>query len=423
MTQLGYLYEIRHRLVRIGLPALVSRGMFALWGFVTIFIIRSLPEDAYAVYAVAKSFEMFGTLLGGGFIHQAILKLASEGDSRREKQLANSGILMSLVFSCIAAALLLAGGGPLQTFYGSLDLGGVYLPIAGVIVSGALCGFPRLLLLTKHRTRDVMVSDVAQFIVRAGIVGVLILTGALTTASQIFTATVIANLVAFCISFALARGLFSPSQGMSRGSLSSVMSFAVITLGTTVANFVYTRTDILMLGKIAPDDVAAYGASRSLTGVILMITHAGNMILLPLVSRMWTSGKRSLVSARVWSTVLIAEVLALPAVAVCVLFPREALDFIYSGKYSDGWPITLVLGALLVVRPLGSFFATASAGVGKPQYSFYGVLISGIVNVGLNAILIPRMGGFGAALATTAAVVLGTVWIVLISTRFIRSNV
>lgn len=422
MSYFSNIYDLRHRILKIGLPALVSRGTLAVWGVLTIFIIRSIPEEAYAIYAVARSLEMFGGLLGGGFIHQAILKLASEGDSRREQQLANAGILMTLCFAFFSAVILIAGSGTINSFYGSLDLSGIPLLLAGVVVTGSISGLPRLLLLTKHRTRDVMISDLLQFAVRSGIIGVLIITGSLNSAQQIFRVTIIANIVAFFVSFWLARNLFFPSAGLRWNRMTQVMGFAVITLGTTMANFIYSRTDILMLGKIAPLDVAAYGASRSLSGMILMVTAAANMVLLPLISRMWKQGRRTLVMGRVWSTVLIAEILMMPVIALYVIFPRQVLDFVYSGKYSEGWPIILVLGALSLVRPLGSFFSCAAAAVGKPQYSFYSVIISSIFNIGLNIILIPRLGGFGAALATAAAVIFGTIWIVFTSSRYIRAN-
>ena len=422
MSYFSNIYDLRYSIVKIGLPALISRGTLAIWGILTIFIIRSIPEEAYAVYAVAKSFEMFGGLLGGGFINQALLKLASEGDSRREKQLANAGILMTMCFTLLSAVLLIAGSGIMESFYGSLDLSGIPLLRAGVVVTGSMSGLPRLLLLTKHRTKDVMVSDILQFIVKSGIIGFLILTGTLESAQQIFTVMIIANIVAFFVSFWLARNLFFPSEGIRWNRITEVMRFAVITLGTSMANFIYSRTDILMLGKIAPMDVAAYAASRSLSGMILIVTAAANMVLLPLISRMWKQGQRELVSSRIWSTVLIAETLMLPAVAIYVIFPRQVLDFVYSGKYNDGWSIILVLGALSLVRPLGSFFSAAAAAVGKPSYSLYSVIISSIFNICLNIFLIPRLGGFGAALATAAAVIFGTVWIVFATSRYIRAN-
>ncbi len=423
MSHFRYLYEIRHRLIKVGLPALISRGTLAIWGILTIFIIRTLPPEAYAIYAVAKSLEMFGVLLGGGFIQMAILKLASEGDGLREKQLANSGILMALCFALFSAFLLIAGGGIIGSFYEPLDLSGLPLLLAGVVVTGTLSGLPRLLLLTKHRTRDVMISDIVQFIIKSGIVGILLITGTLKTAHQIFTAMIIGNVAAFFVNSWFAKHLFFPSVGVRIDRIRTVMRFAVITLGASIANFIYTRTDILMLGKIAPDDVAAYGASRSLSGLTLVVIGAANMVLLPYISRIWKQGKEKNVLSRVWSTILVAEILILPAVILYVFFPQRVLDFVYSGKYSQNWNILLILGALAIVRPLGSFFATTASAVGKPQYSLYSVIISAIVNVGMNIYLIPRYGGLGAAIATTAAVILGATWIVLSSTRYVRNSI
>ncbi|MEN8208371.1 MAG: oligosaccharide flippase family protein [Candidatus Fermentibacteria bacterium] len=422
MSHFKYLYETRHRLIKLGLPALVSRATLAIWGVLTIFIIRSLPPEAYAIYAVAKSLEMFGVLLGGGFIQQAILKLASEGDGLREKQLANSGILMALCFSVISAVLLLGGGRIIGSFYEPLDLTGIPLLLAAVVVTGTLNGLPRLLLLTRHRTRDVMISDIVQFITKSVIIGILLLTGTLKTAHQIFTAMIIANIVSFFVCAWIARHLFSPSAGVGVGRIPTVMRFSVIFLGASMANFIYTRTDILMLGKIAPDDVAAYGASRSLSGLTLMVISAANMILLPFISRIWSQGRKEEILPRVWSTILLAEILILPFVFLYVFFPRQVLDFVYSGKYSENWSILLILGALAIARPLGSFFATTASAIGKPQYALYSVIVSAVVNVGLNIYLIPVYGGFGAALATSAAVILGAAWVVLATTRHIRSS-
>ena len=422
MNYLKYLIESRRTLVRIGLPALISRGTITIWGILTIFIIRSLPSSAYAIYSVAKSLEMFGVLLGGGFIQQAILKLASEGNGLREKQLANSGILMAFCFSFFSAFLLITGGGVIGSFYQPLDLSGIPVLLACIVVTGTLSGLPRLLLLTVHRTKDVMISDLAQFAVKSGIVVFLIVSNTLQTAHQIFTAMIISNIVSFLISSWFARDIFSPSAGISLKRIWEVMSFAAIFMGASLANFIYTRTDILMLGKIAPDNVAAYSASRSLSGMILMVITAANMILLPHISRLWNQGRKNEIKPKILSTILLSEMIILPVVILYVFFPKQLLDFIYSGKYTESWNVLLVLGALSLVRPFGSFFATASSAIGKPKYSFYSVIISAIVNVGLNIFLIPRYGGFGASIATAAAVILGSTWMVITSNRYMNRH-
>lgn len=413
------LYRLRHRMLKLGVPALVSRGTMAVWGVVHIFIIRAIPEEAFASYALARTFEAFGLLMGGGFVQQAILKMASEGDGKREHEMANAGILLTLGLALFSGIVLTVFGGVADRFYADVDLSGMPALLAGVVVTSAVAGIPRALLIARHRTGDVMYVDLLQFIVRGGFVVSLIIAGNLTTGHQIFTATILANVLSFILSLLLAGRFFFPDAPVRRDTLRHVLSFSLICLGTAAANYIYTSTDIMMLGKIAPGDVAPYGAVRSLTGVFAMVNAAANMVLLPLLSRMWTQGQRHLIISRTWSSVLIAELVLLPAVVALVFFPSGIMELVFSGKYLDGWRITVILGALMVVRPIGSYFSTAALAIGKPQYSLYSILFSTVLNVGLNLLLIRRHGGLGAAVATFAAVVFGTVWVVRITRAYI----
>jgi O-antigen/teichoic acid export membrane protein len=415
-------FDLRRKILKVGAPALVSRGTMAVWGVLHIFIIRTIPEEAFAAYALARTFETFGVLIGGGFIQQAILKMASEGEGRREHELANAGIFLTLLLAVLAGLLLLGLGGVADRFYSGLDLSGLPVLLAGVVLTGALGGVPRALLITRQKTRDVMFTDLLQFTVRGAIIGVLILAGHLRSGHQIFTATIIANLCSFALSLALSGRFSYRDASLRKHRVTEVMNFSLICLGTATANYIYTSTDIIMLGKIAPGDVAAYGAARSLSGVFAMVNAAANMVLLPLFSRMWRQGQKNLIVGRAWSSVLIAELILLPAFAALTFFPARVLDIVYSGRYTDSWPVTMLLGALIIVRPVGSYFSTAALAVGKPQFSLYSVLISSAVNVGLNFLLIHEYGGLGAAAATGVALTLSTVWIVWKTTRFIRAR-
>jgi O-antigen/teichoic acid export membrane protein len=422
MRHFNYLLDARKNLIKIGFPAIVSRGTMAVWGVLIIFIIRRLPPEMFAVYAVGKSLSMFAVLLGGGFFQQAILKLASEGDGLREKQLANAGVFLSLCFSVGSGILITFGGSVIGSFYEPLDLSGIPFLIACIVLTGTLNGLPRFLLLTRHRTHEVMISDLALFAVKGGIIAFLLITRQLRTAHQIFTATIISNSVSFVINAWYARDIFKPAAGFSFQRVKEVFSFAVIFMGSSLAGIVYTRTDILMLGKLNPEGVAPYGAARSLSGLTLVVTQAAKMVLIPYISRAWNQGKRNLVKPRIWSTLLLSELLILPAFILFVIFPKPILDFVFSGKYSEQWQVLLILGALSVVRPFGSLFAAASAAIGKPQYSMYSVMISAVVNVALNIFLIPKYGATGAAIATAASVVLGSSWIVFRSLKYINSQ-
>ncbi|MCK5036962.1 MAG: oligosaccharide flippase family protein, partial [Candidatus Sabulitectum sp.] len=413
----------RSKALSLGFPALVSQGSLALWGVISILIARQLPDDAYAAYALARSIEMFAGLLGGGFVLQALLKLGSEKQSRQTSATANTAMLVTLVFSILVSCLMLLFGGSLNSFYPGIPLQGITPLIAVVVFTGSLAHIPRNLLLTRLSTAKVMQADLVSFLIRGGIVGWLIYTGTLTGAVQVLKATALANVGAFLINSWNVRRIFEPSAGVNRTALNRVLGFAVFSLGTSFAGFIYTRTDILMLGKLAPpEDVAAYSASRALTSMVVMVSAAANMVLMPAISRDWTSGLRKSVMKRSMKAIGIVQLIQLPVVVALVFFPRQIIDLIYHGRYSENWPILAILGGLALVRPFGSIFSTASAAMNKPQYSFWCILLSAGVNVTLNIILIPTMGGIGAAWATVAAVVSGAAAIVFLSTRHWRKE-
>ncbi len=406
----------RSKVLNLGFPALVSQGSLALWGIISILIARQLPDDAYAAYALARSIEMFGGLLGGGFVLQALLKLGSEKQNRETSAAANTAMLVTLVFSVLVSAILLLFGTHLNSFYPDIPLQGITPVIALVVITGSLAHIPRNLLLTRLSTARVMRADILSFLIRGGIVGWLIYTGALTGAIQVLKATVLANLGAFLLNSWNVRHVFEPSAGVNKAALNRVLKFAAYSLGTSFAGFVYTRTDILMLGKLAPPgDVAAYSASRALTSMVVMVSAAANMVLMPSVSRDWTSGLRKTVIVRSMKAIGLIQLIQLPVVIALVVFPKQIIDLIYHGRYAENWPILAILGGLALARPFGSIFSTVSAAMNRPQYSFWCILLSAGVNVTLNIILIPKMGGIGAAWATVAAVVSGAVAVMYLS--------
>ncbi len=408
---------------KIGLPALISQGSLGLWGIVSILIARSLADQAYATYALARSIEMFAGLLGGGFVLQALLKLGSEKPGKDTSALANTAILVTITFSFLISALLLLFGNYLDSFYPDIELHGILPLIVLVVITGSLAHIPRNLLLTRLNTSSVMWADLLSFIIRGGIVGWLIYTGVLTGAAQVLKATAFANLGAFVLNAWNVRNIFEPSAGVNWIALKRVLKFAAYSLGTSFAGFIYTRTDILMLGKLAPAaDVAAYSASRALTAMVVMVTAAANMVLMPSVSRDWTSGLKKSVIKRSMKAIGIVQLIQLPVVVALVVFPKQIIDIVYQGKYSENWPILAILGGLALVRPFGSIFSTVSAAMNKPQYSFWCILLSAVVNVTLNIYLIPSMGGIGAAWATVAAVVSGAVAVMYLSIRHWRKE-
>ncbi len=368
--------------------------------------------------------EMFAGLLGGGFVLQALLKLGSERKSRETSAAVNTASAMTVGFSIITGALLLIFRNVLDSFYSGIDLQGVIPYIVLAAFTGSLAQIPRHMLLTRLGTGKVMFIDLLVFTVRGGIVGYLIISGKLTGVIQVLRATASANAAAFIMGTWAARGIPDISAGFTGTAFKRVMSFAAFSLGTSLAGFIYTRTDILMLGKLASAaDTAAYSASRALTSMVVLVSAAANMVLMPLISRAWSENRRKETLKLVMKAIGIVELIQLPVVILLVFFSEFVINTVYDGRYLENWPILAILGTLALIRPFGSLFSSAGTAMNRPQYSFWSVLISAGVNVALNLWLIPELGGTGAALATAAAVVAGAGSVVVFTVRRYRQGV
>lgn len=410
----------RGKILSIGLPALVSQGSLALWSVLTLLVARVLEKEQYAAFSVAKTVELFALVMGGGFVIQALLKFASEHESIRRRDIVNSAAVLAGGLTILGSVLLLAGGGLLSSFYSEIPLQGLPPVLALLVLTEGLCAVPRNNLLAAQRTRAVMWADIAGFLTRLSIVGSMLLARRLHTPHPIFLAQSVSNVV--CLGILLIQGGVFVERGSSvtLSGMRAVLSYSVYTLGTSIAVYVYSWTDILMLGKLAPEDVAVYGIARSLTQFVTSLNQAANIVLIPVTSRMKTGGRASGISRRTWHGIAIVEAIQAPFVILFAVFSRQILDLLFDGRYSEGWPIVTALALLNLVKPVGSLFSSTAAGIGRPRFSLWSVLVTAFLNVLMNLILIPRLGGLGAAIATMVSVTGGSIAIVIAVSNHLR---
>ncbi|HOA04324.1 MAG TPA: oligosaccharide flippase family protein [Candidatus Fermentibacter daniensis] len=406
----------------VGLPALVSQSTNALWGVITLLAARVLPTEAYAAFSLGKTIEILAVIMGGGFVMQALMKFASEAAGPRRGETVNSASALSIFLTIVGAGALLAGGGLLQDFYDGIPLEGLPSVLALLVLTEGACAIPRNYLIAGQRTGTVMRGDVAGFAVRVAILAWLLLKGRLDSPHPLFLAQSASNVV--CLAFLVRGGgkFFESGARVTKEALATVWKFSVFTLGSFLASYVYSSTDILMLGKLAPGEVAVYGVARSLTMFVTSLNQAANIVLLPLASRMQSTGRTRGVMARTWQGIAIVEVIQLPFIAVFAVFPRQILHLLFGGRYDEGWPVVMVLALLNLFKPLGSLFSSTASGLGKPEYSLHSVTASAILNVGLNAMLIPVLGGLGAAIATVVSVIVGGAVIYLAVRAYLTSG-
>lgn len=174
-----------------------------------------------------------------------------------------------------------------------------------------------------------------------------------------------------------------------------------------VANFfliAYARTDILMLGWMIDDvSVGMYSAAFKLTGSLTIFPLAVTTSLLPLLSQTYGTGdigKSRQMYRAAQSMVFVA---GLPVAVGGYLLAEEIVGLIYGPGYEAA------SGALKVLSPAALFsfilyvMTTSAVAVGRAGlFTAYAALLA-LLNMVLNALLIPPYGILGASWATLIA--------------------
>ncbi len=167
--------------------------------------------------------------------------------------------------------------------------------------------------------------------------------------------------------------------------------------------------DTVMVGRYSAQELAYLGiALQPLTAV--MLTATGLMLGTLVVAAGALGAGRPADCGAAWRRSLPVAAIVGGAVAVLFWFGESLLTAL--GQHQDlatgGGPVVRILGIGLL--PLLVFLASSFflEGVRKPLPGMIAVLIANVVNVGLNALLIPgfgsipALGAAGAAVATTA---------------------
>jgi O-antigen/teichoic acid export membrane protein len=163
---------------------------------------------------------------------------------------------------------------------------------------------------------------------------------------------------------------------------------------------VQAQTDIIMIGAIKDQhDVGVYVATVRLAGLITYLFFASNLVIGPAIARLWERRDMDGLQQLVKRSSRLVTLLTFPLALALAVFPRTILA-IFGDDFGDG------AGALSILS--AGWFLNVALGPVTYLLSMTGherliariVLLSTVLNIALNAVLIPTLGIEGAAIST-----------------------
>lgn len=399
---------------------LVGRALGFLYH---LLLARFLGPIEYGVFLLGLAVFSFAALMADLGLRWGVLRQSAEAQGRGELALVKGtilgGALLALGGSLLGAVgLLLVRGWAAASFKAAdlawlLPLFALGLPFAtlGTISMSSLQALKRMGALS---TIQYLLDPVLRILTFTGLV---LLGGRLFAAvASHLLASIAVALVGFLwlsASFPLFSRALRP-----RFSPSPLLAFSLPLLVSNVVGFVLQWADTLFLGYyLTAGDVGLYGAAGRLAGLGAMFLTAVGAIFAPKIYALYGQGDLAEVGRLYQRSTRWILMLVVPLFFYTVLNAQFLLA-LFGSEFVKGVPALLILAAATLIMT-----GTGPAGdvilmTGRSKVVLYASAASGVVGVGLNAYLIPRLGLLGAALATGLTLASGNLANIVLAWRF-----
>jgi O-antigen/teichoic acid export membrane protein len=162
--------------------------------------------------------------------------------------------------------------------------------------------------------------------------------------------------------------------------------------------------DVLMLAQLStPDQLALLRAVVPVAHANEFVVTGFTVLFTPIAARLVAEGRGRDMAQLYWQTALWRAVLSFPVLMLCTVLAEPVTLLLFGERYAASAPILATIGAGVYLGALAGPNQVVLEITGR----FRPLILINVASVGvlfvLNLLLIPEMGGIGAAIGTAAA--------------------
>jgi O-antigen/teichoic acid export membrane protein len=193
-----------------------------------------------------------------------------------------------------------------------------------------------------------------------------------------------------------------PVKGYNlRKHLKAVAIFFAMACATTI----YTNLDTVMLGFMKGNEaVGYYNAAVKIKNVLVGVITSLGTVVLPRATYYIEHRNIEKFIKVTKKSINFVMVVSIPMTLYFIFYAKEGIYFL-SGKAYTGsiLPMELIMPTLVFIGLTNIMGIQVMVPLGEEKTVFYSVSIGAVVDLVINALLIPRMASAGAAIGTVAA--------------------
>lgn len=393
----------------------ISQVITSILGFVLlIYIARYLGEVGFGKYSFAVSFTALFIIFADLGISNLIIRELARNKELTNEYLTNVSVikllLSFLAFGFIAVTINLMDY-PQDTIY-AVYLFGVYM----ILTSFALA-FRSIFQAYEKMEYTAVVMIIEKIILIPLVLFVLTSGYGLIELAYVY---VFVGIVAVTLSFSIVLIKIAKPKPTINFPLWKTLIIGSIPFGLNVLfGVLFFQIDTVMLSVFKDDAAvgiynAAYVPLLAITGIVSTMVISA---LYPVMSRYFVSSKESLEIFTGLSSKYMA-IIGFPVGIGCFVLAERFIALFYAGQYSDSIIAFQILALFIPIRLVSSITGTLLTSINRQSHRTVSVGLSALVNIVLNAAMIPYLSYIGASIAT----VLSEVFLYFVFIYFINKH-
>ena len=171
------------------------------------------------------------------------------------------------------------------------------------------------------------------------------------------------------------------------------------------ATTIYTNLDNVMLGFMTTDvDVGYYGAAVKIKGILVSVVTSLGAVLLPRASYYVEHGEMEEFRRITKKALNFVMLLAVPLSVFFILFAKEGILLLSGAEYEGSIvPMQVIMPTLLLIGITNILGIQILVPTGREKIVLHSVIAGAVIDVIINALLIPHIQSTGAAIGTLVA--------------------
>jgi O-antigen/teichoic acid export membrane protein len=381
---------------------LVSAGVGLLSGLiVTVVLVRAFGSQRFGEYALVVSVtSLIGIVVELG-LGVGVTRMAAFLDEAGARSWARTAFVLGALIggvATIAAAIVAVFLGP--------PLGGPLLAAAPLVVIGTIWSVERGFLASQRRV--VVTEGVSIFAQTVSLLAVVVVVAAGSRSPTIVIATQVGvRTLGVLILAAVCRKQLSRLPVGTRTPARTVLTFSLPLMVGGVAGTVLQRSDVVLIGvMVGVSAVGWYEPVLRVLDVAPLVIASLGFYFFPVGASLVARGdfarlQDAYVTITKWGMVLV-----MPLLLTMLLAPIPALQAVFGAGFEASRTVVAVLAIGYIANAVTGVNGGALVVLGATRQIVIRSVLLMTLNLVGNIVLIPSLGAFGAALATTGVTML-----------------